>query len=62
MNSYFIKLGVSGDAGDMGSIPGLERFPRDGHGKPFPILAWRIPRTEEPGSLESMWSQRVRHN
>ena len=26
------------------------------------ILAWRIPRTEEPGAQESMGSQRVRHN
>ena len=26
------------------------------------ILAWRIPRTEEPGSLQSMEMQRVRHN
>ena len=26
------------------------------------ILAWRIPRTEEPGSLQSMGLQRVRHN
>ena len=26
------------------------------------ILAWRIPWTEEPGGLQSMWSQRVRHN
>ena len=25
------------------------------------ILAWRIPRTEEPGGLQSMGSQRVRH-
>ena len=25
------------------------------------ILAWRIPWTEEPGSLQSMGSQRVRH-
>ena len=24
------------------------------------ILAWRIPWTEEPGGLQSMWSQRVR--
>ena len=23
------------------------------------ILAWEIPRTEEPGELQSMWSQRV---
>ena len=25
-------------------------------------LAWRIPRTEEPGGLESMGSQRIRHD
>ena len=25
------------------------------------ILAWRIPWTEEPGRLQSMGSQRVRH-
>ena len=26
------------------------------------ILAWRIPGAEEPGGLQSMGSQRVRHN
>ena len=26
------------------------------------ILAWRIPRTEHPGGLQSMVSQRVDHN
>ena len=26
------------------------------------ILAWRIPGTEEPGGLQSMESQRVRHD
>ena len=26
------------------------------------ILAWRIPRTEELGGLQSMGSQRVRHD
>ena len=26
------------------------------------ILAWRIPWTEDPGGLQSMWSQRVRHD
>ena len=26
------------------------------------ILAWRIPWTEEPGELQSMRSQRVRHD
>ena len=28
----------------------------------FNILAWRIPWTEEPGGLQTMGSQRVRHN
>ena len=28
----------------------------------FSILAWEIPRTEEPGRLQSMGSQRVKHN
>ena len=27
----------------------------------FTILAWRIPWTKEPGKLQSMGSQRVRH-
>ena len=26
------------------------------------ILAWRLPWTEEPGGLQSMGSQRVRHD
>ena len=26
------------------------------------VLAWEIPWTEEPGGLQSMGSQRVRHN
>ena len=26
------------------------------------IVAWRIPRTEEPGGLQSIGSQRVRHD
>ena len=26
------------------------------------VLAWRIPRTEEPGGLQSMGSQRVRQD
>ena len=28
----------------------------------FSILAWKIPRTEEPGGLQSMGSQRVGHD
>ena len=26
------------------------------------ILAWKIPRTEDPGSLSSMGSERIGHN
>ena len=26
------------------------------------VLAWKIPRTEEPGGLQSTGSQRVRHD
>ena len=26
------------------------------------ILAWEIPGTQEPGGLQSMWPQRVRHD
>ena len=26
------------------------------------VLSWRVPWTEEPGGLQSMESQRVRHN
>ena len=29
---------------------------------PSGIFAWRIPWTEEPGGLQSMWLQRVGHN
>ena len=49
-----------GDAGDVGLIPGLGRFPGGVYGNPQ-ILAWKIPWTEEPGGLQSMGSQRVRY-
>ena len=37
------------NAEDLGSIPGLGRSPGDGNANQFSILAWRIPKTEEPG-------------
>ena len=43
-------------AGDLSSIPGLGRSPGEENGYPFSILAWRIPRTEEPGELQSIGS------
>ena len=33
-----------------------------GMGTHSSILAWEIPWTEEPGGLQSVWSQRVRHD
>ena len=42
------------NAGDTGSIPGLERSPEDKIATHFSILAWKIPRTEAPGRLQSM--------
>ena len=50
------------NAGDLGSIPGLRRSPGEGNGSPLSILAWKIPWTEEPGGLQSMGWQRVRHD
>ena len=43
----------AGETGDAGSIPGLGRFPGVGNGNSLPILAWRIPWTEEPGGLQT---------
>ena len=50
------------NVGDLGSIPGLERPLEEGMATHSSILAWRIQRTEEPGRLQSMGSQNVRHN
>ena len=44
-------------AGDAGSIPGLERAPREGRGTSFQYFPLEIPSTEEPGGLESLGSQ-----
>ena len=50
----------AGVAGDAGSIPGspLEEEMAT-HSR---ILVWEIPWTEEPGQLQSMGLQRVRHH
>ena len=52
----------AGDTRDVGLIPGLERSPAEGSSNPSSILVWRIPWAEEPGRLQSMGSQRVRHD
>ena len=49
--------------GDLGSIPGLGRFLRVGHGNPLQLFSpGEFPWTEEPGGLQSMGSQRVGHD
>ena len=45
------------NAGELGSIPGLERSPGEGTATHSNIRAWKIPWT-----IESMESQRVGHN
>ena len=52
----------AGDARDEGSIPGSRRSPGGEIANHPCILAWEIPWTEEPGGLQSMGSQRVRHD
>ena len=51
-----------GTTGDIGSILGQEDPLEEGMVTHSSILAWRIPRIEEPGQLQSMGSQRVGHD
>jgi len=47
---------------DSSSILGGEDLQEKEMATHSSILAWRIPWTEEPGGLQSMGSQRVRHD
>ena len=42
------------NAGDLGLIPGSGRPLEKGMSTYYSILAWEIPRTEEPGRLQPM--------
>ena len=48
--------------GDVGHIPGSGRSPGKEMATHSSILAWTILWTEEPGSLQSMELQTVRHD
>ena len=48
--------------GDTGSIPGLGRSPGEENGNALQCSCLENPRTEEPGGLQSMASQRVGHD
>ena len=50
------------DAGEVGLILRLRRFPRGGHATHSNIFAWRIQWTKEQGSLQSIGPQRVGHD
>ena len=50
------------NARDLDSIPGLGRSLEEGMAAHSSILARRISWTEEPGGLQSLGLQRVRHN
>ena len=50
------------NAGDPGSISGLGRSPGEEMAIHSSTIAWKIPWAEEPGRLQSMGSQRVRHD
>ena len=47
----------AGDAGNVSSVPGWGRPLEKDMATFSSILAWRIPRTEDPGGLLSMKSQ-----
>ena len=44
----------AGDTGGMGLIPGWGRPLEEGPATRSSVLAWRSPRTEEPGGLQPM--------
>ena len=50
------------NAEDLGLTPESGRSPGEGNGNPLSILAWENPWAEEPGRLQFMGSQRVRHD
>ena len=47
------------ETGNINLIPSWGRSPGGGHGNPPSIVAWRNPRTGEPGGLWFIGSQRV---
>ena len=52
----------AGDIRDVGLILGWEDPLEEGMATHPSSLAWRIPWTEEPGGLQSMGSQKVKHD
>ena len=55
-------LDNAGDKRDVGLISGLEDPLEEGMATHTSILAWRVPWTEKHGGLQSIRSQRVKHD
>ena len=53
---------VQGAMGDVGLIPWLGRSPGGGPGNALQYSFLENPWTEEPGGLQSIGSQRIRHD
>ena len=50
------------NAGDLGSTPGSARYPAEGHGNPLQYSCLENSMDREPGRLQFMGQQRVRHD
>ena len=50
------------NAGDLGLIPGSGRSPGEGNATHSSTLAWKITWMGEPGKMQSVGPQRVRHD
>ena len=56
------EIGVDRPAGHLPFLPVSDLLPEKAMAPNSSTLAWKIPWTEEPGKLQSMGLQRVRHN
>ena len=52
----------AGDLRDLSLLLGQEDPLEESMATHSNILVWRVPWTEEPGGLQSMGSQRIRHD
>ena len=63
LQSGSVVKNLPANAGVAGWIHGSGRFPLEKEiATHSGILAWEMPGTEEPGGLQSMGSQRVKHD
>ena len=58
----YLRKSICLQCGGPGSIPGSGRSPGEVMASHSSTLAWKSPWTEKPGRLQSVGSQRVRHD